>query len=496
MNPFQKGAKSIKDFSQALPPEVAKLQERIRGVVLQHVASLKVAANQLEALGQSISSLPPPRERAHASVRASLSDRENVFRLKREKHVSQYLKRILILRNNKHAHLVDGSKLPVVGIAARSTSDALRSARYSLLKNLILNPINSPPKVALATAIERIKTSNKVNLVDLFGVFLTASILEGVGGTSSLPKISEQAAGPIDSGALPFPIYSAVTFTGDEVSCGEKYQWVEFNPYEMGFMSSHSKNQGVWIPMSSFGRTFYNGETVANEPEIPFGILLGVFGSAFTANLHRIMQEISPDIPPDFLKQVKKILSSRLDTTHPISPTLFPNPAYKLDSLLDDPITLKPEIPVMDSGMDNSIPFAPLLNPARGVDVLIVLDASADIGLHPFLERVNTFVQKRGCPEGLFPNPKQDCKFISANHSRRKLLTRDGSDVATGPEIVYLPLVGDAAKAWYAKSANFVWSGSQVDSISSLAASHVKESKDAIEDLIIKVWEKKNGFEY
>ncbi|KAI9338549.1 acyl transferase/acyl hydrolase/lysophospholipase [Obelidium mucronatum] len=535
----------IKDALPVLPPELARLHERLRSAVLQRVAALKAAAVQLDARSEL-----PPRPRAAAAVRpaAQLGAREAACAAARaESHVRPQLQRVLARR--RHARCAADSKLPVVGIAAsgggtramvatlaslkamhqlglldccqymagvsgstwamahlynypqRLPSDALRSARYSLSKNFLLNPIETVPKVALATAIERIKTAKKVNLVDLFGVLLTAAILEGVGGTSSIPKISDQAL-VAELGLLPFPIYSAVTFSADDDSLSsstsnskEKYQWVEFNPFEMGFLSAHSPNHdGVWIPMDSFGRHFYAGEAVSNDPEVSFGILLGVFGSAFTANLHRILQELGPDIPPELLIQAKKVLKSKLDTTHPISPAVFPNPAYKLDSF-NDPITNKPEIPLMDSGMDNSIPFAPLLNPAREVDILIVLDASADIGLHPFLERVNQFMENRGCSSVLFPNSRQECKYVSKDHMLPFSARDAGMDGRIKkPEVVYLPLVGDAAKAWYAKAGNFLWSEGQVDSISSLAASHISESKDEIENLIIKVWEKKNGF--
>ncbi|KAI8612284.1 acyl transferase/acyl hydrolase/lysophospholipase [Chytriomyces sp. MP71] len=379
-----------------------------------------------------------------------------------------------------------------------SPRSALQAARLSLSKN-VLNPLpllENPPTIALATLMERFRTTkSKLNVVDLFGVLLSAAFLEttrnslslqavsgvapslrstGVGSLGLAPRISMQTGGGVADGTSPMPIYSCVTYSGE--GAREQYQWVEFSPYEMGFISAHDMQDGVWIPTRAFGRAFRGGISASDDAEVSLGIMLGVFGSAFTANLHRIIQEIESDIPKDVLDRVRSLLKDRMDF-HAISPSHFPNPSFRLKHF-NDPITNSEYIPLMDSGMDNSLPIAPLLHPSRKVDIIIVLDASGDIGSHPFLQRAEQYANMRNTTLGL----------PSFNLTRTHV--PDGS-AKGGVQVVYIPLMGDAAKQWYAKAANFVWSPWQVDAIAELAAGHVLSAQKEIVDLIANVYAKK-----
>ncbi|KAJ3386537.1 hypothetical protein HDU80_000372, partial [Chytriomyces hyalinus] len=396
---------------------------------------------------------------------------------------------------------------------ANCTRWALHAAKQGLSKNM-LNPLpllENPPTIALATMMERLRTSNsKINLVDVFGILLSVAFLDSnrpvaataataatavVGSSTSdlgldvkslgsyglAPRISMQSGNGVEKGTAPLPIYSAVTFGGqpmtEKLRAREKYQWVEFSPYEMGLLSSVDHDDGVWIPMNAFGREFRGGISRSNDSEIALGILLGVFGSAFTANLQRILQEIQDDLPKEVVERARMLLKGRMDF-HAINPALFPNPAYQLQNF-NDSITESPYIPLMDSGMDNSIPFAPLLHPSRKVDILIVLDASADIGNHPFLQHAEKYANNRNMSLNL-PNYNMTSTFVP-----------DGSTAGKSMQVVYLPLVGEAARAKYAKASNFLWTGGQVDMVADLAAGHVTKARDEIVDLVRKVWVKK-----
>ncbi|KAJ3063395.1 hypothetical protein HDU98_000791 [Podochytrium sp. JEL0797] len=513
--------------SKRVALETTRIHGQVKDAVRAQLTALRQAADALSgAVASAVSLTNTPRPPARATLRPALalSPREVAFRASRNATVARALRRIL------KDDAIDTTCLPTIGIAAsgggtratvatlaslnslnqlglldsvsyvagvsgstwamaclyafpgRSPANALNSAKHALTKSLNPSIPSTAPKLALATALDRLKTARtKINLVDLFGVLLTAAFLEG-SSESLPPTISDQAHGRVEHGRLPFPIYCAVSNSGDPNACGgEMFQWVEFSPFEMGFISAKDMGQGVWIPMSAFGRAFNNGETVSDDPEVSFGIMLGVLGSAFTANLHRILQELSTEIPPDLYLQLSKLLETHLphlNTKHPISPSQFPNPSFNL-STFNDPITQSPLLSLMDGGMDSSLPIPALLHPGRKIDIIIVLDASADIGDHPFLERANSFVSRRCChhptmTSRLFSNPRQETSSVSA--------------FGTRPEVVYLPLVGDAATAWYAKAANFVWSEGQVDAVASLAGGIVKDKKDEMEALIARVF--------
>ncbi|KAJ2715156.1 hypothetical protein H4R19_001355 [Coemansia spiralis] len=50
----------------------------------------------------------------------------------------------------------------------------------------------------------------------------------------------------------------------------------------------------------------------------------------------------------------------------------------------------------MDAGLENNLPFAPLLRPERGVDVVICLDASANIEFMPWFAQAEAWAASHG----------------------------------------------------------------------------------------------------
>lgn len=62
----------------------------------------------------------------------------------------------------------------------------------------------------------------------------------------------------------------------------------------------------AWIPTWSFGRRFVEGKSVEKVPETNLAILLGTFGSAFTATLADYYNEVRP--------LLNKAMSDSMDT--------------------------------------------------------------------------------------------------------------------------------------------------------------------------------------
>ncbi|KAI7898671.1 acyl transferase/acyl hydrolase/lysophospholipase [Cokeromyces recurvatus] len=211
----------------------------------------------------------------------------------------------------------------------------------------------------------------------------------------------------------------------DKEEINSLYQWFEFTPYEMG-----SEEINAWIPIWAFGRKFEDGKNLERLPEQSLGILMGVFGSAFVASLAHFYQEIRLLLPASAVQKADEIIkdyqSSVLSTIHPISPASFPNPFYKMPSTVQTKDKSKEEIlrskdlveseqiELMDAGMDNNIPFYPLLRRGRDVDIIIVIDSSADIQETPYFDRAMGYVKHRGIkgwPTGAgWPKPKNEKK--------------------------------------------------------------------------------------
>ncbi|KAJ3103903.1 hypothetical protein HDU96_009094 [Phlyctochytrium bullatum] len=395
----------------------------------------------------------------------------------------------------------------------KSARSALSHTKWALSRNL-MNPLDfldafTGPlsELVLTGAVHRFHappSPKSLGIVDLFGVLLTSKFLvpQIALGAGADPlevrevvarRLSEQV-GVCEEQILPFPIYSAVTrvVASEAKARGDVYQWLEFTPFEVGFVSHARPDEGFWIPTWSFGRTFDGGKSKDRFPETEVGILLGVFGSAFSADFLRIIDEVEDILSDEARGRLKKIFKERLEV-HPIAPARFPNPAYNVKDA-KDPIKTHPSIPIMDSGMDNSIPFAPLLRPDRHLDIIIVVDGSRGIGSHPFLSRAESFAHRRSLHLPVPHNAKHPC-VVEAPAAVA------GSDAYAGPAgVVYVPLVANAsyrdgrfdpAEAPFAATHNFFWTEEQVDEVAGLAAHNLKCVRGDVAELIRKVVRRK-----
>ncbi|PIA18945.1 FabD/lysophospholipase-like protein [Coemansia reversa NRRL 1564] len=256
-----------------------------------------------------------------------------------------------------------------------------------------------------------------LSIVDLYGALLFKKlIVQHISGgeDDAKPdlkldlqwvKLSAQRAA-VDEGRLPMPIYTAVRhFIGTQDNNpdnapGHKYQWIEMNPYEIG-----SIDHGAWVSSWAFGRPMAKGREQLRVGEAHFGSIMGAVSSAFCASVNAMMMEVYMAVP----SAVRGVLDPLLDwidsgaqTSHPIPPYTIYNPFFKTDvpgaSAKDELSELgsKPLLSLMDAGMQNNLPFAPLLRAERGVDVIVCLDASANIDIMPWFARAEAWASDHG----------------------------------------------------------------------------------------------------
>ncbi|GAA5807883.1 hypothetical protein MFLAVUS_001263 [Mucor flavus] len=338
-----------------------------------------------------------------------------------------------------------------------------------------------------------------------------------------------------------------------EEESSDLYQWFEFTPYDMG-----SEEINAWIPIWSFGRKFEAGKSVERLPEQSLGILMGMFGSAFVASLAHFYQEIRMLLPSSAIEKADEMINSyqsSVSTIHPISPASFPNPFYKLPTkvqtkdetqdkqeiLRSESLVESEQIGLMDAGMDNNIPFYPLLRQGRDVDVILSLDLSADIQDTPFFDRAEGYVKRRGIngwPSGAgWPKPdtdnipvvqdnvsnkssektKESCKptskytlntctvFESSSSETTPDKNDDSSTMTTYPEntnpitLVYFPLIVnenydpefDPQSAEFCSTWNFVYTSEQVNKLHELAEANVKDNLEKVRKVFKDTWKRK-----
>ena len=331
------------------------------------------------------------------------------------------------------------------------------------------------------------------------------------------------------------------------------YQWFEFTPYDMG-----SEEINAWIPIWAFGRKFENGKSLEKLPEQSLGILMGMFGSAFVASLAHFYQEIRLLLPSSAVQKADEMISSyesSVSTIHPISPASFPNPFYKMDTtvqtkdesqdkeeiLRSESLVNSEQIGLMDAGMDNNIPFYPLLRQGRDVDIIISLDLSADIQETPVFDRAEGYVKRRGIngwPTGAgWPKTKTEEKADAEENEKEKsndksssklpkyaldtctvfassstettpakpALDDSASTKTTYPEntnpitIVYFPLIinenydpeFDPQSAEFCSTWNFVYTSEQVNKLHGLTEANVKDNVEKIRKVLKETWQRK-----
>ncbi|KAG0269545.1 hypothetical protein BGZ95_002028 [Linnemannia exigua] len=291
----------------------------------------------------------------------------------------------------------------------------------SFLDTMLTNP--GAAQLILEGVVQKYSKNRVLTLVDGFGTVLATRLLihrerDGDNGEWVDPldfKMSQQSRW-VNYGDQPLPIYTAVSHVlpgatsqpdpieeivvddevGKEDSDEHYYQWFEMTPYEFG-----SEETSAWIPTWSFGRRFVEGKSVEKIPETNLAILLGTFGSAFTATLADYYNEVRPLLNKAMSDSMDKYINEYLDgmsLIHPLSPSCFPNPIYKLPNPEPEAeaFSQRKNIYLNDAGMDNNLPLYPLLRPGRKIDVILAFDSSADIESVPWFEKADEYVKRRG----------------------------------------------------------------------------------------------------
>lgn len=281
---------------------------------------------------------------------------------------------------------------------------------------------------------------------------------------------------------------------------------------------------------------------------------MGMFGSAFVASLAHFYQEIRMLLPAAAVERADEMIKNYEDsasTIHPISPASFPNPFYKMTSaaqtknedehkeevLRSDNLVESQQIELMDAGMDNNIPFYPLLRQGRDVDIIISVDLSADIQDAPHFDRAEGYVKRRGIkgwPVGAgWPKerdsqhdpveikekekgkngapversskyPLDACTVFTSNSTETTPKDKD-SVKTTYPEntnpitLVYFPLIVnknydpsfDPQTAEFCSTWNFVYTTEQVNKLHGLAVANVKDNIEKVRKVVKDVWKRK-----
>ncbi|XP_063226511.1 cytosolic phospholipase A2-like isoform X2 [Bacillus rossius redtenbacheri] len=143
-----------------------------------------------------------------------------------------------------------------------------------------------PSRVAahLCSMSRKKRAGQPVSFTDLFGHLVADLVL----GDRKDETLSSQKS-KVMSGLAPLPLYTCVHIKKD-VSARVYQDWVEFSPLQVGFLK-HS----LFMGPEQFGARFYLGRAVRLFGEPPLHYLLGVWGSAFSIFLRRVIESSRAD---------------------------------------------------------------------------------------------------------------------------------------------------------------------------------------------------------
>ncbi len=332
--------------------------------------------------------------------------------------------------------------------------------------------------------IRKVESGQGFSSIDIYSTFLANLLLQEFGDNRFFVTLSDTHKA-VESGAYPLPIYTAVT---PDVY---PYQWFECTPYEMG--SSYAK---TYIPTHAYGRSFENGVSTEKAPELSLAYMMGVFGSAYDANVRDLINSYSAsifadvDALPSFMQPAITAMLHDIKVNHAantvrIAPSNEKNFSYKF---VASPLKDKTHLTLMDGGLSCNLPFPPLLRPARAVDIIIVYDATEGNQNFDTLRQTQEYAERNNVPF-----PPIDYTDLGTSVVR---VFKDETNSAC-PIVIYFPMISNsdystsfdpvACENEYCGTFNFKYSQEQINTLGGLAYFGIKQNVDLIKQAIQEV---------
>ncbi|ORZ40956.1 acyl transferase/acyl hydrolase/lysophospholipase [Catenaria anguillulae PL171] len=356
----------------------------------------------------------------------------------------------------------------------------------------------------LTPLIQKQLLHQPMSLADFFGCLVAAQLVHPLTSSKHYPTMSDLAA-HVDPQVHPWPMFTGVSH--DVVS--DRYAWVEFDPVNANCMwfDVARPETVARVPLVGVGREFVDRVSVNSFPEIPLSSLLGLWGSAFSGTVAQGWAELKSTLfptlpatlPPDaVIHRLDAYLSENraLATDHPIPPTFIPNPWYdpwRAVATSSNLLASQPALSLMDAGLVCNVPVPTLLHPsrARKVDVVLVLDASSDIGQPggvPHMDTVRKFAREWGI-EGI--------ERVGNEQAWKQVLRAGSNDggkcdqlvyvIPGSPTLVYVPLLPedgvddvDVNRESWCRTGNFVYTQEQARRLVDMVRSKVVRGKEEI----------------
>ncbi|NXC93795.1 PA24E phospholipase, partial [Certhia familiaris] len=317
----------------------------------------------------------------------------------------------------------------------------------------------------------------QISSVDFWGLLLEKALDNG----KNNHKLSDEQEA-LSQGQNPLPIYMILNIKED-YSLSEFKEWVEFTPYEVGFLK-----YGAFIRAEDFGSEFFMGRLMKQLPESRICFMKGLWSNVFSYNLldawhssdptqrrsMRCTQHSTVDIGEEpssdrrheletylvnpecgIMGIIRRILTERVMVSKfynflkgfQLHNEYLQSKNFSIwkDTVLENfPNQLTETAEFMclaDTAGYIDISYPPLMRPERKVDVVLHLNYSSGSQTLP-LEEASKYFQKQGIP---FPK-------IHMSEEEKKNLKEcyifEDTETPEAPTVVFFPLVNDSFRKY------------------------------------------------
>lgn len=270
-----------------------------------------------------------------------------------------------------------------------TTIDALRDSPYlwefgnSILKGppqggiQVLNTAEYFEEIVSAVQGKR-DAGYDASLTDYWGRALSYQLINATDGGPAYTFSSIAESPYFMNAETPFPISVADGRAPGTKIISLNSSVFEFNPFEMGTWDPTTYG---FIPTQYLGTQMDNGQMTSNASCVVgfdnAGFVLGTSSSLFNTIIYQINSSQS-DIPSIVTTAIGAVLDGLSEDQNDIA-DYRPNPFYGWNPTGNSYNTGSTSLTLVDGGEDNqNIPFDPLIQPIRNIDVIFANDNSAD----------------------------------------------------------------------------------------------------------------------
>lgn len=328
--------------------------------------------------------------------------------------------------------------------------------------------------------VEKIAYRQVISTIDIYGALLANTLLSEFGNDRF--EVGFSKAHEHFNEQYPLPIYTTI------IGNTYPYEWIEVTPFEIGGSCLHG-----YIPPWAYGRKFSNGISIDKAPEQTLGYYLGIFGSAFQANIDDVIRHTGlnlqnsfsflPNIfQTSFNNAIQTVMNSPISDVR-LLPSILKNFMYQYPAC---PLSNLKNLHLVDAGIDFNLPIPPLMRPDRQSDIIIIYDASADFDATSQLTGAADYCKRKGIP---FPN----ADFSQLRNQAMNVIWDTNNDAA--PVIIYFPMIKNenydpnfdpkaCTECDYCSSTNFLYSRSEIEQLCGLSYYTIKEHAEQLKTVL------------